>query len=144
MHKGGVGLLIAIWLLGGCVYPYARSVPIYESAPPPRPLTQPVTVEDVLKLSAAGVSEDIILAKLQAEGVAAKPSAEQIVTLKTAGVSDRVIAEMLAARAPVTREPERPVVYYRYEYYPGWYYYPWWYAWPSPYWHFHFYWRHRH
>jgi hypothetical protein len=125
--------------------PYYRPVPIYDSAPPPLPATPAVSVEDVITLSRAGVSEEVILAKIQTAGVIAKPSTEQIVALKQAGVSDRVIEAMLTARAPVAVAPERPVIHYRYEYYPRWYYSPWWwYGWPFPYWHLHFHWRFRH
>jgi hypothetical protein len=54
-----------------------------------------------------GISEGIILAKIRAGGVAAKPSTEHIVAMKQAGVSDRVIEGMLAATVPVVVPPER-------------------------------------
>jgi hypothetical protein len=110
MSKGFLALIIIVYLASGCAPPYYRPVPIYDSAPPPPPATPAVSVEDVITLSRAGVSEEVILAKIQTAGVIAKPSTEQIVALKQAGVSDRVIEAMLTARAPVAAAPERPVL----------------------------------
>lgn len=85
------------------------------------------TKEDLKKLAKAGVSEDVILAYIKANGFAGKPSSDDLVDLKAAGVSDRVLAGILApveatpaappapaptpAPAPSTVYVERPVVY---------------------------------
>ncbi len=85
------------------------------------------TKEDLKKLAKAGVSEDVILAYIKANGFAGKPSSDDLVDLKSAGISDRVLAGILApsepapapaatpaapaAPAPSTVYVERPVVY---------------------------------
>lgn len=144
MRKELLALCFAAGLLGGCVYPYYRRVPVYDGPEPYRAATFPVSIEDVIKLSKAGIGEEIILSKIRTDGVTAKPTADQVVSMKNEGVSERVIEAMVAAQVPQPVEPAPPRVVYRYEYAPWRYYDPWWYGWPYPYWHFNFHWRYRH
>jgi hypothetical protein len=54
-----------------------------------------LTVEDVIKLAKAGLSEDIIVQQIKRKGQAFDLSSDQIIELKTANVSDRVVEVML-------------------------------------------------
>jgi hypothetical protein len=64
--------------------------------------------EDLKKLAKAGVSEDVIVAYLKANGFDGKPSSDDLVELKDAGLSDRVLTSLLApAPAPQLDAPAR-------------------------------------
>jgi hypothetical protein len=75
-----------------------------------------LTVEDVIKLAKAGLSEDIIVQQIRKNGQAFDLSTEQLIALKAANVSDRIIQVMLdpskadtaahSAPAAVAAEPE--------------------------------------
>ena len=56
-----------------------------------------MTVEDVVRLARAGVSEEIILAQIDARHESFDLTANQLLELKAATVSDRVIRAMLSA-----------------------------------------------
>jgi len=64
--------------------------------------SQRLSVDDVIKLSQAGLSEDVIVAKIKKNGKAFDLSPDQLLQLKTAKVSDRVIQYMLD---PTKTEP---------------------------------------
>ena len=59
------------------------------------PAGQQLSVDDVIKLSQAGLSEDVIITKIKKNGHAFDLSPDQMLQLKTAKVSDRVIQYML-------------------------------------------------
>jgi len=66
------------------------------------------TKEDLKKLSKAGVSDDVILAYIKANGLATKPSSDDLVELKAAGLSDKLLAGILTpAEAPKPQAAER-------------------------------------
>ena len=61
-----------------------------------------LTVDGVISLVSAGISDDLILAKIQKSGQAFDLSAEDMVRLKKAGASDAVMKAMMSATpAPV-------------------------------------------
>ena len=65
----------------------------------------PAGVEEVIKLTKAGMSEDLILAKVKKAGVSYDLTTDQIIYLKNQGVSEKVIAALLQAgpaSAPTT------------------------------------------
>ncbi len=62
----------------------------------------PLTVEEVVKLSQIGVSEELIVAKIKKNGKAFDLSTEELVDLKKAGVSDIVIKFLLDPSQPYT------------------------------------------
>jgi hypothetical protein len=119
-------MLLAIPLaLAGCVYERVAREPAAPSGPP-------VTREEMERLSAAGVSEPVLIELVEKRG--ARPvSADDLVALKKAGASDAVVQKMIASE---TKEPEvvlveQPTYYYPRPYYPHpWYYDPW-YCYPS-------------
>jgi hypothetical protein len=113
IRKAAALLVLA---LPGCIYEVRRPQPL-----PPGP---PIGKDEVERLSAAGVSEPVLIELVEKRG-ARKLSADDIVALKKAGASDAVIQKMISLE---NREPERVYVevpgYYRsyYGYYDPWYY----------------------
>jgi len=106
--------------------PEATPTPEPAAAPATAPAVRSFTVADVITLSQAGLSEDVIVTKLKKSGQAFDLSPDQLLQLKTANVSDRVIQYMLdpakpdpvpvaAAAGPAvdTTFPEDPGVYWR-------------------------------
>ena len=102
-----VALLLCGSLLAGCVA-YERRY--YE------PGVSPVSPADVASMTRAGYSEAHILRMIQANGVAWKPSADELIMLRTAGVSDYVQSAMIEAPVTAYRPPveHRTVVYHDY------------------------------
>lgn len=56
-----------------------------------------ITNEDVLKLLAAGIGEEVVIAKIQTSRPAFRLNANDLIELKKNGVSDRVLAAMIKA-----------------------------------------------
>ena len=59
------------------------------------PTSKPVTMQDVIRLTKAGVSDDVIIEQLKSHNERFALTTDQILQLKTAKVGDRVIATML-------------------------------------------------
>ena len=57
-----------------------------------------VTVRDIIELSKAGLSDDILIAVIEADRTVFTLDKDQILELKKAGVSDLVILKMLRSR----------------------------------------------
>lgn len=101
--------------------------------------------EEILRMSQAGVSDAIIIERINADGIVAQPTSEELVALKKEGLSDQVLWAMLAARIEAAEKVVEYVYYpysysypyaYGYPYYYGsWGYYPYGYAWPYAGWH---------
>lgn len=62
------------------------------------PSSLPVTREDVVRLAAVGIADDVIIERLEAEGLSRPLASRDASPLQTVGVSDRVIAAMREAR----------------------------------------------
>jgi hypothetical protein len=77
-----VGMLMSI---------YAQ-IPATPAAATP---SKALTVEDVVKLSKAGLSDDTIIQKIRKNGQAFDLSPDQMIQLKSAGVGDKVVQAML-------------------------------------------------
>jgi len=58
------------------------------------PVRQRVTIGDVVHLTRSGVSDQVIVSRIQANGMAHSPSVDDVVALSREGVSDQVIAAM--------------------------------------------------
>jgi hypothetical protein len=65
-----------------------------------------MTIDDVLKLSHAGVSDDVIMSKIAKSGQTFDLSTDEILKLKSSGVSDRVIQAMLGPRPTSEKSTE--------------------------------------
>lgn len=73
------------------------------------PLLAEVTKEDIRKLAAAGISENIILSFIRVNGPVVRMSSDDLVELKAAGATDRVLEALvpggLATVPPPVQEP---------------------------------------
>ncbi|HZE99312.1 MAG TPA: hypothetical protein VE981_20075 [Planctomycetota bacterium] len=61
----------------------------------PLALAAQVTKEDIKKLTTAGISDDVILSYVKANGGVARLSADDIIELKQAGASEKVLSVVL-------------------------------------------------
>ena len=59
---------------------------------------QAVTVRDIIELSKAGLSDDVLVALIDADRTIFTLDAEQILDLKRAGIGEKVLLKMLATR----------------------------------------------
>lgn len=64
-----------------------------------------VTKEELKKLASAGVSEDVILSYIRANGPVVKLSSDDLVELKQAGLGDRVLTAAASGTAPSVSAP---------------------------------------
>jgi hypothetical protein len=77
----------------------------------PLALSAQVSKEDLRKLAAAGISDEVILSYVRANGPVAKLSAEDVIDLKQAGASEKVLSAVLGnapAPAPAYTPSEQP------------------------------------
>jgi len=72
-----------------------------------------LSILDVIRMSQAGVSDEVIQAKIDRSGAVYDLSTEEIIDLKSSSVSDRVIAHML--RTDYSAEPPARTDAYRWE-----------------------------
>ena len=106
---------LSLLLLAGCVVGPVPRYRVREVRP------AGLSIEEVARMSKAGLSDAVLLEKIKSDGVAARPSADQVVSLKNEGVSEAVVAAMLTA--PVV-EAQTVETVYDYSYYGYPYYYP--------------------
>lgn len=78
----------------------ARSAEIIEQRMG-RQMAGAVSMNDVIAMSQAGLSEDVIMTHMRANGVASPPSVNDLITLRNAGVSDNVIQVMQQTPPPI-------------------------------------------
>ena len=129
---------LTVCLLSGCVIGPVPRYRVREAATPP------LNSEEIVRMVKAGLSEATIIEKINADGLEARPTAEQIAALKKDGVSEGVLRAMLTA--PLRERTEERIVYtedyypYYYPYsYSPWWYGPYWYSWPYWGWQFRYY-----
>ena len=72
------------------------------------PLSGAVTANDVVSLTHAGLSDDVIITHIQAHGVAEPPGPQHLIALSQAGVSDPVLHALQTTPPPAPPAP--PVV----------------------------------
>jgi hypothetical protein len=95
-----ITVTLYVLLLGGSV-----STAAAQSVPNGAPLS----LEEVLKLSKAGVSEDLIITTIKKNGKAFDLSPDEILELKKSGISDTVIEYLLDPSRPyIPPEPKPP------------------------------------
>jgi hypothetical protein len=68
-------------------------------------LAQAITTQDVVQMSQAGVDETLIVGQIQAQGIVAPPTTEEIIALQQQGVSTRVILALQSAPPVMSRTP---------------------------------------
>ena len=70
-----------------------------------------VTKEDIKKLTAAGISDDVILSYVKSNGGVARLSAEDVVDLKQAGASEKLLTSILSIpSASQPKASEKPAL----------------------------------
>jgi hypothetical protein len=79
-----------------------------QPAPTPAPANLPYGVADILKLSRAQISDDVILNYIQNSGTIYNLAPKDIVYLHDQGVSERVLTAMLAQRQLAAASPSAP------------------------------------
>ncbi|MCC6367410.1 MAG: hypothetical protein IT165_28135 [Bryobacterales bacterium] len=62
---------------------------------------QGLTVDGIISLVQAGLSDDLVISRLRKEGTAFDLSAEELIKLKKAGASDRVLTVMMDPKAEI-------------------------------------------
>jgi len=62
----------------------------------------PLTKDQVIQMSKAGISDDVIITRINAEPNAIKLNTDDLIALKSAGVSDPVIKALVAGPAPAS------------------------------------------
>jgi len=90
------------------------------------------TKEDVIAMSRAGLSDDVIITHIRVHGVASPPSADDLIVLKNQGVSDAVLQAMQQTPPPtqpvaIRDRPVPPVIVEEHYYHSP---RPW--GWPPP------------
>ncbi|MBI2479282.1 MAG: glycine zipper 2TM domain-containing protein [Planctomycetia bacterium] len=92
-------------------YEVARSAEIIEQRMGRR-MAGAVAMNDVIAMSQAGLSEDVIMTHMRANGVASPPTVNDLITLRNAGVSDSVIQVMQQTPPPIAQVvgPPGPVI----------------------------------
>lgn len=89
-----------------------------------RQMAAAANIPDVISMTRAGLSDDVIVTHIRARGVAQAPNANDLITLRNAGVSDPVIRAMQEAPSPTASPPvvyaprPRPVIVEEYYYAP--------------------------
>jgi hypothetical protein len=116
-----------------------------------RQMSGAVSHDDVIAMTQAGLSEDVIATHIRSHGVARPPGVNDLIGLRNQGVSDRVIQALQQAPPPAGAGPAYapagyvvappPGVIVEHYYGPG-YRGPWYHC-PPPHPHFHYGYRHR-
>lgn len=70
-----------------------------------RQLAGAVAIDDVITMTQANLSDDVIITHIRSNGVANPPRPEDLITLSSAGVSDAVIKAMQTAPPPTPPAP---------------------------------------
>jgi hypothetical protein len=96
---GAFTLTLYVLLLGASVS---------SAAPQSPPNGVPLSLEQVLKLSQAGVSEDLIITAIKKNGKPFDLSSDEILELKKSGISDTVIEFLLDPSHPYTPPAPKP------------------------------------
>jgi hypothetical protein len=101
---------ILLWLclsVIGCTRSNAQ-ITVDFSSPQPSPQTKKgLTVDDVIRMSKAGLSDDIIIQQVRKQAPHFDLSADQLIQLKSARVSDRVINAMIEPSNVGTQGPAK-------------------------------------
>lgn len=86
-----------------------------------RQLSGAVSVADVVSMSSASLSENVIATHIRANGVARPPTVDDLIAMRNAGVSDTVIQAMQTAPSPAPPSPPPPVVVEEHHFFePAW------------------------
>jgi outer membrane lipoprotein SlyB len=107
---GAVGALAGAAIGDSVDTEIARNNAVYEQRLA-RQQSQAVTVQDVIAMSQAKLSDAVIATHIKTHGVAARPQPNDLILLSNAGVSDTVISALQTA--PLAVAPAAPPTAYR-------------------------------
>ena len=107
MRQAPAVLIPFLLILGGCL-----SAPIPQELVDVAPIPPPeqMTVQDIVRLSRVGLSDEVIAGLIHRRGVADRPSLSGVQLLGEQGVSTSVQLAIIAAY-PVAAAPEHRIVY---------------------------------
>jgi hypothetical protein len=88
-----IGVILRACIAAGCIVWMGN----YDSRAQPAPVDLPKGVQDVVKLSRAGMTEEVILAQIKRAGASYSLTADQLIYLSNQGVSQNVIKALLPA-----------------------------------------------
>lgn len=99
-----------------------HNVPVYReqhyyAAPAPVrtvEVRRPVTISEVINMTRSGVSDTVIVAHIQSNGVAVRPDVNDVILLNQEGVSDYVVTAMQQANTTYSTRTVSPAPVYRY------------------------------
>jgi hypothetical protein len=78
----------------------------------PAPAAEPLSTREIVRLSKAGIADEVIVGLIRSRGLADRPSAAGIAALEKRGVSGQVRLYLLALPAdPPARTPQPRIVY---------------------------------
>src|SRR3954447_25858065 len=98
LRRSALFLMCSIRISTAALFPQAQQQP-----------TEPrLTVQEVVKLTRAGLAEDIIITKIKKNGKAFDLSADELLDLKRDGVSDNVIKYLLDPSQPYSPPAAAP------------------------------------
>jgi hypothetical protein len=98
---GAVGALAGSAIGGGVDAEIARNQALIEQQVG-RTMQGAVSVQDVMTLSQAGLSDEVIVTHIRANGVAQRPSPQDLIDLSQSGVSQSVIQALQTTPPPAT------------------------------------------
>ncbi len=75
-----------------------------------RKLEGAVTMNDVVSMTQANLSDDVIITQIRANGIARRPQVGELITLREQGVSDMVVKAMQSAKLAAEPEPQVRVI----------------------------------
>lgn len=75
----------------------------------PLALCAQVSKEEIKKLAAAGISDEVIVSYVRANGGISRLSAEDLVDLKQAGASEKLLSSLLGSASPAPKAAPAPM-----------------------------------
>jgi len=102
----GIGIALFVLL---AMYSQGQARPKATAVPEKAAASTGLAVDDVIKMSKAGLSDGIIVQQIRKYGHAFDLTPDQLIQLKTASVSDRVISVMMDPAQPDAPPPLAPV-----------------------------------
>jgi len=108
---------LALMVLGGCL-----SAPIPQELVDVSPFSapEPLLTQEIVRLSKAGLSDEVLIGLIRSRGVADRPRVEGIVALGQQGVSGPVQLILLAVPSTAPARTPEPRIVYREFFIPLW------------------------
>lgn len=105
MRQASAVLILALF---GCLSPPIPQE-LVDATPPPAP--EPMKLNDVVRLSDAGLSDEVIVGLLRSRGVGEQLSLSEVLVLGQRGVSSAVQLALVTAPPALARTPASRIIY---------------------------------